>query len=185
MAMNKKSLPHQNRSKSQPPTIGPVAMPIPVVAPHSPMARARSRRSVNTFTSNERVDGNMSAAPIPMTARAAMSSPVVPDAAPARLPTAKTVRPMSSVPLRPKRSLRLPGGEDQGGKDEAVGVHHPLELRRRGPDLSNQGGQRHVHDRDIDADHEGGEAEGNENQRASVHAFFYKAIWLLKSSLMT
>ncbi len=116
MAMNKKTLPHQNRSKSQPPTIGPVAMPIPVVAPHSPMARARSRRSVNTFTSNERVDGNMRAAPIPMTARAAMSSPVVPDAAPARLPTAKTVRPMSSVPLRPKRSLRLPAARTKAAK---------------------------------------------------------------------
>src|SRR6266511_608193 len=39
-AMNRKTLPHQNRSRSQPPTIGPSAIPTPVVAPHIPIARA-------------------------------------------------------------------------------------------------------------------------------------------------
>ena len=75
MAMKTKMLPHQNRSRSHPPTIGPVAMPIPVVAPHSPMAMARSPRSVKTLTSSESVDGNMNAAPSPMTAREATARP--------------------------------------------------------------------------------------------------------------
>ena len=88
--------------------MGPVAIPTPVVAPHSPMALARSPRSVKTFTSSERVEGNMRAAPSPITARAAMSSLVVPASAPATLPAAKTPRPASSMPLRPWRSLRLP-----------------------------------------------------------------------------
>jgi hypothetical protein len=50
----------------------------------------------------------MSAAPSPIMARAAMSSVVVLTSAPARLAAAKTSRPISSVPLRPWRSLRLP-----------------------------------------------------------------------------
>ena len=66
--MNPKMLPHQKCSKSQPPTIGPMAIPTPVVAPQSPMALARSPRSVKTFTRSERVDGNIRAAPRPMTA---------------------------------------------------------------------------------------------------------------------
>ena len=115
-AINTNTLPHQNRPKSHPPTIGPMAIPTPVVAPHNPMAWARSLRSVNTFTSNERVDGNMSAAPSPITAREPMSSPVVPDAAPARLPAAKTASPMSSVPFRPNRSLRLPAAKIRAAK---------------------------------------------------------------------
>ena len=107
-AMKPKMLPHQKRSSIQPPTMGPVAIPTPVVAPQSPMALARSPRSVKTFTSSERVEGNMRAAPIPITPRAAMSSVVVLTSAPARLPDAKTARPASSVPFRPWRSLRLP-----------------------------------------------------------------------------
>ena len=108
MAMKAKMLPHQKRSRSQPPTIGPVAMPIPVVAPHSPIAMARSPRSVKTLTSKESVEGNIRAAPKPMKAREAMSSAIVPENAPARLPVAKTASPMSRTPLRPRRSLRLP-----------------------------------------------------------------------------
>ena len=108
MAMNTKMLPHQNRSRSHPPTIGPVAMPIPVVAPQSPIAMARSPRSVNTLTSSESVEGNMSAAPSPINALEAISSAEVADPAPARLANAKTASPMSSVPLRPNRSLKLP-----------------------------------------------------------------------------
>ena len=116
MAMKTKMLPHAKRSKSHPPTIGPMAMPTPVVAPHSPMAMARSPRSVKTLTSSESVEGNMSAAPSPMTAREAMSSPVVAEIAPARLAGAKTARPMSSVPLRPRRSLKLPAARTRAAK---------------------------------------------------------------------
>ena len=39
----KKMLDHEKRSSSQPPTIGPSAIAIPAVAPHRPIARARSR----------------------------------------------------------------------------------------------------------------------------------------------
>ena len=72
-AIARNALPHQKCSSSQPPTIGPNATPMPVVAPQIPMAFARSVRSGKTFDRIERVLGNTIAAPIPMTARAAVS----------------------------------------------------------------------------------------------------------------
>src|SRR5215471_5714750 len=74
---NKKMLPHQNRSSSHPPAIGPSAIPTPALAPHTPMASARWRRTVNTLVSSDSVDGNIIAAPSPITARAAISCPLV------------------------------------------------------------------------------------------------------------
>src|SRR5713226_4630849 len=106
--MNRNTLPHQKCPSSHPPTIGPVATPTPVVAPHSPIALARSLRSVNTFAIRDSVDGKIPAAPMPMKARAAISSAGVLAKEPARLPAANSARPESRTPLRPRRSLRLP-----------------------------------------------------------------------------
>ncbi len=54
-------------SSSQPPTIGPIAMATPAIAPHNPIARARSLRSVKTLEISESVAGNVMAAPSPIT----------------------------------------------------------------------------------------------------------------------
>src|SRR4051795_6472762 len=95
-------------SSSHPPTIGPSAIAAPVVAPHRPIASARSCRSVKTCVSSDSVAGNTIAAPTPMTARAAISWPGLPVNPPARLARPKTARPTSSMPLRPNLSERLP-----------------------------------------------------------------------------
>src|SRR3954454_12796972 len=95
-------------SSSHPPTIGPSAIAAPVVAPHRPIASARSCRSVKTCVSSDSVAGNTIAAPTPMTARAAISWPGLPVNPPARLARPKTARPPSSMPLRPNLSERLP-----------------------------------------------------------------------------
>ena len=65
--------PHQKWSSRKPPVTGPSATAMPATPDHSPMASARSRASVNTLVRIERVAGMISAAPMPMTARAAMS----------------------------------------------------------------------------------------------------------------
>ena len=65
--------PHQKWSSRNPPVTGPSATAIPATPDHRPMASARSRASVNTLVRIERVAGMISAAPMPMTARAAMS----------------------------------------------------------------------------------------------------------------
>src|ERR1700730_17192631 len=50
----KKMLVHEKFSSSQPPTIGPSAIAIPAVAPHGPIARARSARSTDTLGIGDR-----------------------------------------------------------------------------------------------------------------------------------
>jgi len=107
-AIAKKMLRQSETSSSQPPTIGPSAMAAPVIAPHRPIARARSPRSVNTFAISDSVDGNTIAEPTPITARAAISWPGLSIRPPARLATPNTARPASSISLRPNRSDRLP-----------------------------------------------------------------------------
>ena len=72
-AIAKKMLRQSDASSSQPPTIGPSAIATPVIAPHKPIASARSPRSVNTFVISDSVEGNTIAAPTPITARAAIS----------------------------------------------------------------------------------------------------------------
>ena len=172
MAMKTKMLPHQKRSKSHPPTIGPMAMPTPVVAPHSPMALARSPRSVKTLTSNESVDGNMSAAPSPMTARAAMSSRRPRDRS-RQARRGEHPQPDEQRALATQAVAQTPCSQDQGGEHQAVGVDDPLELGGGGPQAPYEGRQRDVHDRDVDADDESRQAQGQEDQGASLHAFLY------------
>ncbi len=62
-------------SSSQPATSGPMAMARPEVAVQAVMARARSRFG-KIATSRDSVAGMTTAAPTPMTARAAMTNPV-------------------------------------------------------------------------------------------------------------
>lgn len=83
-------------------------MAAPAVAPHRPMDNARSLRPVKTPVSRESVAGNVIAAPRPITARAVISSAGVLAYPPTKLATPKTSRPAMSMPLRPKRSDRLP-----------------------------------------------------------------------------
>ncbi|CFL96169.1 Uncharacterised protein [Bordetella pertussis] len=65
--------PHQKYSSSTPPTTGPRAAPPEAMAAHTPMARARSRASVNTWRRIARVAGIISAAPIASRPRATIS----------------------------------------------------------------------------------------------------------------
>ena len=57
---------------------------------------------------SDSVAGKMPAAPMPMRARAAISSLGVLASEPATLPSANTPRPASRMPLRPTLSLMLP-----------------------------------------------------------------------------
>ncbi len=107
-AMAMKMLAQLKCSSSQPPTMGPSAIATPAMAPHSPIARARSRRSVNTLVISDRVAGKVMAAPSPITDRAAISAAGLVVKPPARLAAPKVTRPASSTPLRPSRSDRLP-----------------------------------------------------------------------------
>src|SRR3989442_1650895 len=70
------------------------------MAPQMPMACARSRRSLKVLEMIDRVVGKITAAPTPMTRRAAMRPPVVPAAAPPpRTPPPQRLRGPFARPL--------------------------------------------------------------------------------------
>jgi hypothetical protein len=87
-----------------------------------------------------------------ITARATISWSAEATSEPARLAAPTTPRPVSSVPLRPPRSGQAPGDQHQRGEGQAVGVHHPPQVGGGRAELADQGGQRHVHDGDVQAD---------------------------------
>ena len=100
--------PHQKWASSRPPTIGPSASPAPLVPDQNPSARWRSPASANMFVMIDSVEGMISAAPIPIPARAAISMPTLPEKAAQVEPAANRARPAMNVRLRPTRSARLP-----------------------------------------------------------------------------
>src|SRR6266536_18303 len=156
-AMNRNTLPHQNRSRSQPPMIGPNAIPTPVVAPHSPIARARSALRVKMLEMIDRVAGKISAAPRPITAGGAGQAGC-PEQAEAG----------HQDPLSPKPVAQAAGGQDQRREDQAVGIHHPLQIGDRRVELADQARQGHVHDGGVEADHKGRHAEGDQRRASPV-----------------
>ena len=114
--MAKKMLAQLKCSSSQPPTIGPSAMATPALAPHRPMARARSARPVKTLVISESVAGKIMAAPSPITALAPMSWAGLVVKPPMTLAVPKTASPASSIPLRPARSDSAPEVSSKAAK---------------------------------------------------------------------
>ena len=100
--------PQEKCSRSRPPVMGPIATATPTIAVQMPMAAARSLGSVNTLTRIARVAGKMSAAPIPIKARAPMSWPDVVESAASPDVMANTTSPSCNARLRPMRSPKWP-----------------------------------------------------------------------------
>ena len=88
--------------------MGPSAMPAPLVAAQRLIARWRWRGTVKVLVMIARVEGMISAPPMPMLARAAISTPTEPENAAHVEQAANTARPARKVRFRPTRSARLP-----------------------------------------------------------------------------
>ena len=110
--------PYQKWASRMPPISGPMAAPAPANPAQTAMALARSRRG-KADCRRLRVDGMISAAPMPMIARQAISAVACPMNALAREALAKMTRPVSSAPLRPKRSPMAPAGSSRAAKTRA------------------------------------------------------------------
>ena len=93
--------PHQNLASSKPPTIGPSAIPTPVVPAQMPIARWRSAGSRNMSVMIESVAGIIMAPPMPMLARAAISMPTEPENAAQVEPAVKATRPTRNAEPAP------------------------------------------------------------------------------------
>ena len=158
-------LDHEKRSSSQPPTIGPSAIAIPAVAPHRPIARARSARSVKTLEISESVAGNTIAAPRPMKQRGGDQLPGARGEAAGEAGEPEHGEAGEQHPLAPDAVGEAARGEQQRGEDEVVGVDDPLQLAVGGVQLAHERGQRDVDDRRVEVDREGGEQQRGEDQR--------------------
>ena len=103
----RKTEPHQKWASSSPPTIGPIATPMPTAVAQMPMALARSRGS-NTLEMMDSVCGMTAAAPRPMAARAKISISGLREYAVSRENRPKAAMPNISIFLRPIRSPITP-----------------------------------------------------------------------------
>ena len=140
---------------------GPIATPSPEKPAHTAIARPRSRGSRKTLARIDSVAGMISAPPMPMNARLSVSCSVDVERAADTDPATNTTRPTCSAPLRPKRSLRLPVGEQEAGEHQRVGVDDPLDLAVRGAEVLDHRRDRHVEDRVVERD---------DQQRHAQHA---------------
>ena len=106
--LTRKTDPHQNRARSKPPAMGPIAIPSPMMPPQAPMARARGLGSRKTSLTMDSDDGIVRAAPTPIRALEGIRRSTEPEKAAAIDPAPKTARPRRKNFLRPKRSAMLP-----------------------------------------------------------------------------
>jgi hypothetical protein len=96
--------------------MGPLAAPIPAMAPHRPIARDRALGSGYATWSSNSDDGTSAAAPAPWTARAATSTPsdgAMPQAADA---TPKATSPPVNTRRPPSRSASAPPVSNRAAK---------------------------------------------------------------------
>ena len=135
--------PHQNPSSSAPVTMGPIDAPAPANPAQTAMARA-ARGAGRSTVMIDRVAGMMNAAPMPMTARLAITCEAS-DARPASsAPTPKTASPPSRAPPAAEAVADRSRGEQQAGEHDRVGVDDPLELGRRRAEVALHRRQRGV-----------------------------------------
>ncbi len=91
-----------------PPISTPAAAPLPAMAPQIPSALLRSAPSSNVVVMIESVAGEMIAAPMPCTARAATSTPIEPASPQASEAAENSASPAMNIRRRPSRSAARP-----------------------------------------------------------------------------
>ena len=152
---------------STPPSSRPTAPPVPATAPKMANARARSFGSLNVVLSSARIDGASSAPNAPCAARA-MTSMAKPLAAPPMAEaTAKPTSPISSVVRRPNRSDSLPPSSSRLPKLSEYAGDDPLPVGGAEVQGLLRAGQRDVHDRGVQHDHQLREQQDREDRPAA------------------
>ena len=114
----------------------------------------RSRPSRKVVVRIERADGEIVAAPSPCSARAAISERLAPGEAAEERADREDDEPDHEDPP-PAEQVGEPAAEEQeASEDERVGGDHPLQVLLREVEVGLDRGQRDVHDRDVEHDHE-------------------------------
>ena len=137
-AIAKKMLLQENRSSSQPPTIGPSAIATPAVAPQSPIAE-RPLPALGEHVRDQRQGGREDgAAPRPIKQRAAIRPLAEVAKPPARLAAPNDGQAGEQHSLSAEAVAEAARRQEQGGEDEVVGVDDPLQLAVRGMQLADE-----------------------------------------------
>ena len=128
------------------------------------MATARCLGTVKTLTRMASVAGKMSAPPMPIAARQAMSSPAEPATRGQHRGEAEHGQADLQHALATEAVAEAAGGHQQAGEHQHVGVDDPLQLAGGGAELADERGQGDVHDGAVDDDDEHGRAEHGEDE---------------------
>ena len=155
------------RSVRIPPTIGPIASESAETPAQMPIAVPRCRAG-KVAVMIDSVAGFSSAAPTPCTLRAAISEPALPARPHHSEAAVKIDEPDDEDPAPPEQVGELSAGEEQDAERQRVGVDHPLELRDRDAQIRADRGQRDVHDRVVEHDHEQAERDGDQGPPLAV-----------------
>ncbi len=114
-------------SSSQPPVIGPTAMPMPETAAQAAIALGRSCAG-KMLVRIDSVVGMIPAAPRPISAREAISASAVSDKAASSEPASEDDEPGHERPAAAEAVAEAAGGQQQAGEHEQVAVDDPLQL---------------------------------------------------------
>ena len=106
-----------------------------------------------------RLAAEMIAPPNPCTARAPSSTPGEPAIAQTSEASEKSAVPAEEDPAAAEQVRGPPAEQQEARERERVRVDDPLRPRRREAQAVPDRGQRHVHDRDVEDDHELREAD--------------------------
>lgn len=150
----RKNTPRQLRAlTSTPPTMGPLAAPIPAMAPHSPSARDRARGSGYATWSSNSDDGTSTAARALDGPRRNQHAERWRQAA-GRRRRAEGHQPGGEHPPPAQPLGERAAGDQQGGEGQGVGVHHLLQPGDPAVQAAPDGRQRHIGHRRVQDDHE-------------------------------
>ena len=118
---------------------------------------------------------NMMAPPTPCTARARLS---MREASTARTPGRRARRRPARrrTPRGGRNVAHHPGGEQEGGQRQRVGVDHPLEVGEARVEGPLDVGEGDVHDGDVEQQHEGGRADGDEGPPFAVERWHLRSV---------
>ena len=118
----------------------------------------------------------MMAPPTPCTARARLSMSGVVESPHTSEASENTTSPMAKILASAVDVAHHAGGQQEGGERQRVGVHHPLQVGEARVQRPLDVGQRHVHDRDVEQEHEGGRADGDQGPPFAVESGHLRSV---------
>ena len=143
---------------------------MPTTAPHTPIARARSRGSVNTLVMIDIATGLSIEPPIPCSARAAISQPSVGARLHSSEPADEQQQPELEDAPAPEPVGGRAGQQQQARDHEHIRVDRPLQPRQRRVQVAADRRQRDVHDRVVHRHDQQAHAADREDRQAPAVA---------------